>query len=172
MRPLADAARVQVFLRALGAAARIETRVYLTGGASAVLEGWRSSTIDVDLKIVPESDALFRAIPELKERLDLNVELAAPSDFIPEVPGWQERSPFVVREGLVSFHHYDFYSQALAKVERGHATDQADVAEMLARGLITKDDLRRHFESIRPHLYRYPALDADSFAAAVARVAS
>jgi hypothetical protein len=32
----------------------------------------------VDLKIVPESDAMLRAIPPLKESLELNVELAAP----------------------------------------------------------------------------------------------
>jgi hypothetical protein len=30
--------------------------VFLAGGARAVLVGWRSSTIDVDLKIIPDRD--------------------------------------------------------------------------------------------------------------------
>src|SRR6201999_1643214 len=32
--------------------------VYLTGGATAVLYGWRESTIDVDIKVVPDNDEL------------------------------------------------------------------------------------------------------------------
>ncbi len=43
-------------MRSLGAEAREAGRVYLTGGASAVLRGWREGTVDVDIKIVPEND--------------------------------------------------------------------------------------------------------------------
>jgi hypothetical protein len=68
-------------MRALGRAARRPGRVYLTGGATAVLDGWRESTIDIDIKLVPDDDALLRAIPELKESLQVNVELAAPASF-------------------------------------------------------------------------------------------
>ncbi|HMF09828.1 MAG TPA: hypothetical protein VKJ00_11870, partial [Thermoanaerobaculia bacterium] len=67
MRRPVDASRLRSFLQALGARAAEETRVYLTGGATAVLEGWRTTTIDVDLKMVPESEAMLRAIPSLKE---------------------------------------------------------------------------------------------------------
>jgi hypothetical protein len=56
-------------MRRLGRVARRPARVYLTGGATAVLEGWRASTIDVDLKLVPDDDELLRAIVDLKERL-------------------------------------------------------------------------------------------------------
>ena len=63
MRGLADEARIRRFMREFGRSARQPVRVYLTGGATAVLSGWRASTIDIDLKIVPEDDALFRAIP-------------------------------------------------------------------------------------------------------------
>ncbi|MEW6320290.1 MAG: hypothetical protein AB1635_04285 [Acidobacteriota bacterium] len=66
MRALVDATRVRELMRALGRAAQRPARVYLTGGATAVLHGWRSSTIDVDLKFVPDDDALLRAIPDLK----------------------------------------------------------------------------------------------------------
>ena len=44
------------------------------GGATAVLHGWRASTIDVDLKLVPDDDALLRALPRLKEELHVNLE--------------------------------------------------------------------------------------------------
>lgn len=167
MRPLADSARVRAFLRELGREADSEARLYLTGGATAVLEGWRATTIDVDIKLWPESDRLYRAIPALKESLAINVELACPSDFIPELPGWQERSPFVVREGRLSVHHYDFYSQCLAKLERGHAQDRDDVGEMLARALVEKGRLRELFAAIEPRLYRYPAVDPKAFRLAV-----
>lgn len=64
-------------------------------------------------------DRLFRALPQLKEELEINIELASPDPFIPELPGWQERSLFVAREGRLSFYHYDLFAQALAKIERG-----------------------------------------------------
>lgn len=66
MRPLADRHRVEVFIEALGRATTHDVRIYLVGGATAVLMGWRSATIDVDLFMRPEHDALLRAIPALK----------------------------------------------------------------------------------------------------------
>jgi hypothetical protein len=137
--------------------------VYLTGGATAVLLGWREATIDADILIVPEQDALYRALPRLKEELQLNVEIASPAHFIPELPGWRERSLLIEREGLVSFYHYDPCSQALAKIERGHSKDLADVGELLARGLVDPLLLRELFETVAPRLYRYPAIDPPSF---------
>jgi hypothetical protein len=131
MRRLADARRIRAFMDAVGRAARMETRLYFTGGATAVLNGWRSSTIDVDILMIPEDDQVFRCLPELKESLELNIELASPADFIPEVPGWQDRSPAIERRGKVAYYHYDLYAQALAKIERGHAQDEVDVQEMM-----------------------------------------
>ncbi len=167
MRQLVDSARLRSFMQALGRKATSNGRVYLTGGASAVLFEWRHSTVDVDLKLEPDRDELLRAIPALKESLQVNVELASPGDFIPELPGWRERSPFIVREGYLSFHHYDFYAQALSKIERGHAHDLLDVGQMHALGLVRPVRLRELFESIRPQLYRYPAIDPGHFATAV-----
>jgi len=69
MRELADEAHIERFMRALGRVASAEGRVYLTGGATAVLHGWRSNTIDVDIKLVPDRDDLMREIPRLKEEL-------------------------------------------------------------------------------------------------------
>jgi len=167
MRALADRDRIQRFMKALGSAATADARVDFTGGVTAVLTGWRESTIDVDLRIVPEQDALFRELPRLKERLQINIELASPDHFIPVKDGWEDRSPFVAREGRISFHHFDLYAQALSKIERGHAQDVEDVREMLTRGLVDPNGLRGYFETIAPRLYRYPALDPESFREAV-----
>lgn len=167
MRRDVDAGRLGAFLRALGAAARGEATVYLVGGATAVLHGWRAGTIDVDLKLEPDRDELLRALPRLKEELEMNVELASPDGFLPELPGWRDRSVFVAREGLVTFRHYDLYSQALAKLERGHARDLADVAAMLDRGLVDPARLRELHAAIEPLLYRFPAVDPPTLRAAL-----
>jgi hypothetical protein len=168
MRELADIDRIQKFMRALARAATVPGRVYLTGGATAVLHGWRGATIDVDIKLVPEADPVLRAIPGIKESLHLNVELASPDDFIPVKEGWADRSPFIVQEGLLSFHHFDLYAQALAKIERGHATDRSDVEALIDRGLVDPDRLAEYFDAVAPDLYRFPAIDAASFGRAVA----
>ena len=95
-------------MRGLAAEAEADGRVYLTGGVSALLMRWREATIDIDVKFVPDHDALFRALPQLKERLAMNIELAAPDQFIPAIDGWEDRSALIGVEGRLSFHHYDF----------------------------------------------------------------
>lgn len=142
-------------------------RVYFTGGATAVLTGWRTTTIDVDVKLVPDTDPLLKAIAGLKETLDINVELASLDQFIPVRPGWEDRSPFIAQHGLLAFHHFDLRAQALAKIERGHAQDVEDVRELLERRLVEAAALRDDFEAIAPFLYRYPAVDAAAFRAAL-----
>lgn len=163
MRDLADADAVRRLAEELGKVAPRGTRVYLVGGATAVLAGWRTSTVDVDLRIEPESDEVMRRIAELKERLRTNIEFASPADFLPEVPGWRERSPFRFRAGNVEVFDYDLYSQALAKVERGFDTDLADVEAMLANGLVEPAIIRELFAAIEPDLFRFPAVDPAAF---------
>jgi hypothetical protein len=140
MRPPVDAERVRQLARELSRVARHDTTLYLTGGATAVIEGWRASTVDVDLRLEPDSDELMRRIASVKNDLDINVELASPPQFVPELPDWRERSPFVLQEGRVTVRHFDFYSQALAKIERG-------------------------FEQ----LFRYPTIDPEALRAKVRR---
>jgi hypothetical protein len=138
-------------------------RVYLTGGATAILRGWRTSTVDVDLLLVPDDDVLLRAIQDLKEELQVNVEIAGPSHFLPQVPGWELRSRFLAQEGKVHFYEYDLYSQVLAKIERAHEKDMVDVDRALADGAVERAELRRLFDAIEPEFYRFPALDGASF---------
>jgi hypothetical protein len=163
MRELANADRIRRFMRALGDASETDGACYFTGGATAVIVGWRRSTIDVDIHLVPESDALLRAIQMLKNDLRINVELASPADFIPVRPGWEDRSVYVAREGRLSYYHFDLVAQALAKLERGHSQDLADVEAMLDRGLIDRDETRATFDQIEPGLFRFPAIDPASF---------
>lgn len=167
MRSSANKKKIIEFMTGLGRRTKKNSRVYLTGGATAVLLDWRDATIDIDIKLVPETDEIFQAISELKDEIDVNIELASPGEFIPPLPGWEERSIFIADHGQLHFFHYDLYAQVLAKIERGHAQDQKDVNEMLSRNLINREKLWHFFESIQPQLIRYPAIDAEAFAAKV-----
>ena len=167
MRSETDAAKLRAFMAAPGQRVRGPGRIYLTGGATAVLHGWRPMTIDIDLKADPEPPGLFEALAILKDELDINLELASPDDFIPPIPGWRERSLFIARHGLLEFFHYDPYGQALSKLQRGHTRDLADARSLLRAGLIRADRLQEMFDSIEPALIRYPAIDPASFRAAV-----
>ena len=169
MRRLATARRIRAFLAALGREATQPATVYLNGGATAVLHGWRESTIDVDLKLVPDHDELLRAIAHLKDDLEINVELASPDLFIPVGRGWEGASPYDSTEGPLTIRHFDLVAQALAKISRGHERDISDVDAMFERGLVDPEAVRRRFDEIEAELYRFPALDASSFRAAMER---
>lgn len=150
-------------MRALGAEAAEEGAAYFTGGATAVLLGWRATTIDVDITFVPEVDRVLRVLPRLKEELRINVELVSPADFIPVPAGWEDRSVFIAREGRLSFFHFDLYAQALAKLERAHRQDLDDVQAMIEHGLVEHGRALDRFREIEPELYRYPAVDPRAF---------
>ena len=164
MRSVVNAERIRRFIEELGRRATGPGRVYLTGGSTAVLFGWRNTTVDVDLKLDPEPPGIFDAIHHLKDELDINVELAAPDQFIPPTPGWQARSLSIGTFGQVEFLHYDLIGQALSKIERGHARDVADVHAMIDRRLLEPGALERAFGDIRAELPRYPAVDERAFA--------
>lgn len=169
MRPNADPDRIRGLVRELARTAGEDTTIYLTGGATAVLHGWRDSTVDIDLRIEPDSDELLRRIATVKDELHVNVELASPPDFIPELPGWRERSPFAFSEGRITVRHFDPYSQALSKISRDFELDRADVRAMIDQGLVDPRRLEELFEQIEPNLFRYPSLDAADFRSKLAR---
>jgi hypothetical protein len=167
MRESLTAKTLETFMTALAQNSKVAARVYVVGGASAVLLGWREATIDLDIKIIPESDEILRTIPRLKETLKINVELASPDDFIPPLPGWQERSRFIQQVGRLSFYHYDFYAQDLAKLERRHELDLKDIANLFESRLIEANKLLELYSAIESELHRYLQVDAKSFRAAV-----
>jgi hypothetical protein len=169
VRPNADLERIRALVRELARSATEDTTIYLTGGATAVLHGWRESTVDVDLRLEPDSDELLRGIAAAKDTLHVNVELASPPDFIPELPGWRDRSPFAFSEGRITVRHFDPYSQALSKISRDFELDRSDVQAMIDQGLVDPDRLKELFEAIEPELFRYPSIDPGDFRAKVER---
>lgn len=172
MRKAADAEQIRRLARELGRAVPAGTRMYLTGGATAVLEGWRASTVDIDVRFEPDSDAALSRISEIKERLSVNVELASPLDFLPALPGWQERSRFRFREGNLEVFDFDPYSQALSKLERGFELDLEDVRSMVSSGQVVPTRLAELFGEIEAHLYRFPSVDPASLREAVESLAT
>ena len=58
-------------------------------------------------------------------------------------------------------------SQAVAKLERGHTRDVADVDAMLDRGLVTRAALLAFLDAIEGELYRFPAVDPGTLRRAV-----
>jgi hypothetical protein len=146
--------------------------MYLTGGATAVLEGWRDSTVDIDVRFEPDSEAALSRIKDLKEELAVNVELASPLDFLPPLAGWQERSRFRFREGNLEVFDFDPYSQALSKLQRGFELDLKDVQSMVSSGQVGPDRLLELYEGIEAELFRFPAVDPPSLRSAVESLAS
>lgn len=108
MRADVDGPRVMQLLVELGRRLRKPHTLYLVGGSSAVVVGWRVSTRDIDVRPEPDSDELLRMLQELKRELD---------------------------------------------------TDLADVRAMLARDLVTADELHEGFSAMRARLFRFPAVD-------------
>lgn len=137
-----------------------------------MLEGWRDSTVDIDVRFEPDSDDALSRIKDLKEELAVNVELASPLDFLPALDGWRERSRFRFREGNLEVFDFDPYSQALSKLERGFDLDLEDVRSMVLSGQVEPAKLLELFEGIEPELFRFPAVDPASLRAAVESIAA
>ena len=141
-------------------------RVFLVGGGTAVAQGWRASTIDVDLYAADE--AVFLDIQRIKESQRINVEFARPEHFVPPLAGAAERHLFVATFGGVSFFHYDPYSQLLSKVVRGFERDLEDARHFIAAGLVDAVRFRELTDGIQESAYaKYPALSSQAVLDAV-----
>jgi hypothetical protein len=162
MRSSVDPQKIEQLMEALGREARGSGCIYFTGGVSALIIGWRGSTVDVDIRLDPEPAGVFQAIAKLKQELNINIELASPQDFLPSLPGWRDRSVFISKRGQISFYHYDFTAQALSKLSRGFDRDIRDVEAMYDRKLFSLTKLSDCFEAIVPEIIRFPSLNADA----------
>ena len=160
MRDLTTLERLNTFFDRIQRGVRDQVSIYLTGGACALLKGWRETTLDIDFIFEPELEVIYRSIPELKNDLKINLEIASPSHFLPELPGWKDRSEYIKTCGKVSFYHYDFYSQALSKLERFHVQDLRDIQSMLDNSLIIPEKLLEYFKVIEPKIFKYPNVDS------------
>ncbi len=153
MRERVDRQRIELFLQRLGRHFPRPGRVYLVGGTTLVYEGLRQQTLDVDITfdVANEDHSRFVAVVrELKETLSLNIEEASPAEFIPLPAGHRERSEFIGRYGQVDVFHFDLYSTALSKIERGTENDFADVLSLLRSGRLEMAQLTGYFQEILP----------------------
>jgi len=157
MRPPIDRLRVHYFLVKLGMEFHHPARLYLVGGTTLVYEGLREQSLDIDIsyEVADEHDAEFtRVLRQLKEDMQVNIELASPGDFIPLPPGWKERARHIGRFGQVDAFHFDLYSTALSKIERGREGDFQDVLSMLRGGQIQHEELEQAYQNILPRVER------------------
>ena len=131
-------------------------RVFVVGGGTAVAQGWRESTIDVDL--YADDEAVFSDIQRIKETQRLNVEFARPEHFVPPLAGVTDRHVFIAAFGGISFFHYDPYSQVFSKIVRGFRRDLEDARHFIEDGLVDADRFRRLVDAIPESAFtRYPA---------------
>jgi len=145
--------RISLLLREVGQRYHQPARLHLVGGTSLVFEGYRELTLDVDLTIevsVDDHSQLVRTLQEIMLALDINIEEASPGDFIPLPAGYAERHEFIGRFGQVDVFHFDWYSNALSKIERGRQQDLKDVVAMLQHERIEWSRLDSMFHEILP----------------------
>lgn len=98
--------------------------------------------------------------------MQINIEFAAPGDFIPLPLQWETHAQFVGRYGSIDVFYFDFYSIALSKIERGNNRDIADVKLLIQHGLITLDELDKAYQEVLAQLGkgRYPRITPQRFA--------
>lgn len=148
-----DRQRIEQFLTELGRRFRRPGKIFLVGGTTMVYEGFRDQTLDIDLAFEVQVEAhgeFIRTVRDLKDELGMNVEEVSPGDFIPLPAGYEDRSQFIGRYGQLEAFHFDLYSTALSKIERGTEEDFADVLALLRSGRIQADQLQSLFEVILP----------------------
>jgi len=157
---------IQSFMRSIGKILKKRTTLYLTGGSTAILYGFREGTIDID--IAGDMDELFSYIPKIKERLQINIEMAKPTDFIPSLPNEKERHISIGTFGKVTFMHFDPYAQVFSKIVRGHETDIADAKALVSTKLVEIKKLCEMVKKIPDSSFaRYPRLNRSAVEAAV-----
>ena len=141
-------------------------RVYLVGGGTAVLSGWRPTSIDADFFAPDES--VFRDIQGIRERLNVNVEFTRPEQFVPALEGSEGRHVFIETVGRVSYYHYDPYAQVFAKVVRGFDRDLDDARHFVVSGMVDAAKLLELVRSVPLFAYaKYPSLPRDAVVQAV-----
>lgn len=154
-RQSVDRERIRWFFERLGKRCAVSARIYLVGGTTLVYEELREQTLDIDvvIEVSPKDHGkLIQAIRELKDELSVNVEEASPGDFIPLPSGFESRHRFIDRFGRLDVFHFDLYSTALSKIERGRTQDLEDVLALLRAGRIEWKQLAEDFEAILPRM--------------------
>jgi hypothetical protein len=76
----------------------------------------------------------------------------SPDHYIPLPAGYADRHVYIGTYGQVDAFHFDLYSTALSKIERGRVQDLRDVVLLLQDRRIKWQDLERYFHEILPKM--------------------
>lgn len=167
MRPSVDKKAIDAFLAQLGRNFRKPGRLYLVGGAALVHLGIRPGfTQDIDVQVSGANEGeLIVTIQQLMQQMQINVEFASPSDFIPLPAHWETHAQYVGHYGGVDVFYFDFYSIALSKIERGNNRDIADVRILVQKGIIDLNELDAAYQDVLAQLGhgRYPRITPQRF---------
>jgi hypothetical protein len=153
VRERTDRDRLRRFLDELGRRLRRPVRLYLAGGSVLIDLGLRATTLDIDYLADADDPAdlaeLEQLIRVLKNELDVNVEPAGPSDFLPIPRSVLDRSRYVGRHGRLDVYYYHLPSQVIAKVARGLEQDLLDAERLVRAGEVTWADVEATWQEIR-----------------------
>lgn len=95
------------------------------------------------------------------DKLQLNVELVRPEDFVPPLEGTPGRHVLIETIGTVSFYHYDPYAQLFAKIVRGFRKDLLDARNLIDSGMVDVERFVALVHAIPSTAYaRYPQLSS------------
>lgn len=157
---------IQSFMKSVGKVLKKRATLYLTGGSTAILYGFREGTIDID--IAGDMDELFSHISKMKERLQINIEMAKPTDFVPSLKDEKNRHILIGTFGKATFMHFDPYALAFSKIVRGHATDIADAKALMTSKLVDAKKLCAMVKRLSDHDFaKYPRLNRPAIEAAI-----
>lgn len=152
MRQRADRERLARFLSEMGRGLRSPVRLYLVGGSVLIDLELRSTTLDIDFVVDAEEPGVLaefeRHARALKERLQLNLEIASPADCLPAPSGVRDRSLFVRHVGLLSVYYYHLPSQVIAKAACGFEQDLDDAAALVRSQLVSWDDVEETWQEM------------------------
>lgn len=154
-----DASALDAFLDGVGRRVRDPVRLYIAGGAEAVILGIRPTTLDIDVTLDaddPQAERRAeRVVEDVAERVGVVVEWSDPTMFLP-IPraAALKRSPWHRTVGQVRVHQFDLVSVALGKIGRGTERDLADVDAYLDRGLIRWPDVETLWRAVRGESFR------------------
>ena len=134
-RPPVDAARIGNSLFG-SAALRGRVRVYRASwGDGGTLRGGGPRRSTSDVRFEPESDALLPRARRRRSGWGSTSSWLRRRDLSRNRRGGVSGARSCFLEFNVDVHHFDPYSQALSKIERGFVHDLADVEAMLERAL-------------------------------------
>ena len=156
MRQRVGRQEIEQFLIQVGRT-RQPGRLYLTGGAALVHSGIRpGQTLDIDIQVTVDPANLTTQIAQLKHKLNINIEFASPSDFIPLPAQWDVRSQFIKRYDQVDVFYFDWYSIALSKMQRANRQDVVDVQLLVRQKLVDVTELDLLYEDVLNKIGRPP----------------